>query len=87
MKSGFVSAISHTLTEREARVFQLRFGLEDEQSRTPEDVGHDCWIGTLVFSYLALDVSFVEPEALFCLVSVVWGRECVCLIRSMRSNV
>ena len=31
----------HTLTEREARVLQLRFGLEDGRSRTLEEVGRE----------------------------------------------
>ena len=31
----------HTLTEREARVLVLRFGLEDGRSRTLEEVGRE----------------------------------------------
>ena len=31
----------HTLSEREAQVLQLRFGLEDGRSRTLEEVGKD----------------------------------------------
>ena len=31
----------HTLTDREARVLQLRFGLEDGRSRTLEEVGRE----------------------------------------------
>ena len=36
-----VSEVLHTLTEREARVLQLRFGLEDGRSRTLEEVGRE----------------------------------------------
>ena len=31
----------HTLSDREARVLQLRFGLEDGRGRTLEEVGKD----------------------------------------------
>jgi len=33
--------VLHTLNEREARVLELRFGLEDGRSRTLEEVGKD----------------------------------------------
>ena len=36
-----VGEVLHTLTEREARVLQLRFGLEDGRSRTLEEVGRE----------------------------------------------
>ena len=36
-----VDEVLHTLTDREARVLQLRFGLEDGRSRTLEEVGRD----------------------------------------------
>ena len=36
-----VDEVLHTLTEREARVLQLRFGLEDSRSRTLEEVGRE----------------------------------------------
>ena len=36
-----VDEVLHTLTEREARVLQLRFGLEDGRSRTLEEVGRE----------------------------------------------
>ena len=36
-----VEEVLHTLTEREARVLQLRFGLEDGRSRTLEEVGRE----------------------------------------------
>ncbi len=36
-----VYEVLHTLTEREARVLQLRFGLEDGRSRTLEEVGRE----------------------------------------------
>ena len=36
-----VSEVLHTLTDREARVLQLRFGLEDGRSRTLEEVGRE----------------------------------------------
>jgi RNA polymerase primary sigma factor len=36
-----VDDVLHTLNEREARVLQLRFGLEDGRSRTLEEVGRD----------------------------------------------
>ena len=36
-----VEDVLHTLNEREARVLQLRFGLEDGRSRTLEEVGRD----------------------------------------------
>ena len=36
-----VAEVLHTLTEREARVLQLRFGLEDGRSRTLEEVGRE----------------------------------------------
>ena len=36
-----VSHLLRTLTERESRVLQLRFGLEDGQSRTLEEVGRE----------------------------------------------
>ncbi len=36
-----VNEVLHTLTEREARVLQLRFGLEDGRSRTLEEVGRE----------------------------------------------
>ena len=40
-----------------------------------------------VLGYLPLDVSLVKPKALFCLVSVVWRRKCVSLVRPVRPNV
>src|SRR5207244_4150676 len=36
-----VQAALRTLTPREGRVLQLRFGLEDGRSRTLEEVGHE----------------------------------------------
>ena len=36
-----VGEVLHTLSEREARVLQLRFGLEDGRSRTLEEVGRE----------------------------------------------
>ncbi len=36
-----VDDVLYTLSEREARVLQLRFGLEDGRSRTLEEVGRD----------------------------------------------
>ena len=36
-----VEDVLHTLSEREAQVLQLRFGLEDGRSRTLEEVGKD----------------------------------------------
>ena len=36
-----VDQVLHTLTDREARVLQLRFGLEDGRSRTLEEVGRE----------------------------------------------
>ncbi|MCH7606230.1 MAG: RNA polymerase sigma factor RpoD [Chloroflexi bacterium] len=36
-----VDEVLHTLTEREARVLQLRFGLQDGRSRTLEEVGRE----------------------------------------------
>ncbi len=36
-----VGEVLHTLTEREGRVLQLRFGLEDGRSRTLEEVGRE----------------------------------------------
>jgi len=36
-----VTDVLHTLNEREARVLELRFGLEDGKSRTLEEVGKD----------------------------------------------
>ena len=36
-----VDDVLFTLSEREARVLQLRFGLEDGRSRTLEEVGRD----------------------------------------------
>jgi len=36
-----VGEVLHTLTERESRVLQLRFGLEDGRSRTLEEVGRE----------------------------------------------
>ena len=36
-----VDEVLHTLTEREARVLQLRFGLEDGRGRTLEEVGRE----------------------------------------------
>ena len=36
-----VEDVLHTLTERESRVLQLRFGLEDGRSRTLEEVGRE----------------------------------------------
>ena len=36
-----VEDVLKTLSEREARVLQLRFGLEDGRNRTLEEVGHD----------------------------------------------
>jgi RNA polymerase primary sigma factor len=36
-----VDEVLHTLTDREARVLQLRFGLEDGRSRTLEEVGRE----------------------------------------------
>ena len=36
-----VDDVLYTLSDREARVLQLRFGLEDGRSRTLEEVGHD----------------------------------------------
>ena len=36
-----VEEVLHTLTEREARVLQLRFGLQDGRSRTLEEVGRE----------------------------------------------
>ncbi|MSQ05936.1 MAG: RNA polymerase sigma factor RpoD [Dehalococcoidia bacterium] len=36
-----VDEVLHTLTERESRVLQLRFGLEDGRSRTLEEVGRE----------------------------------------------
>jgi RNA polymerase primary sigma factor len=36
-----VGEVLHTLTEREARVLELRFGLEDGRSRTLEEVGRE----------------------------------------------
>ena len=34
-----IDDVLHTLSEREARVLQLRFGLEDDRTRTLEEVG------------------------------------------------
>ena len=36
-----VEDVLHTLTERERRVLQFRFGLEDGRSRTLEEVGRE----------------------------------------------
>ena len=36
-----VSEVLNTLTDRESRVLQLRFGLEDGRSRTLEEVGRE----------------------------------------------
>jgi RNA polymerase primary sigma factor len=36
-----VDDVLYTLSDREARVLQLRFGLEDGRSRTLEEVGRD----------------------------------------------
>ena len=36
-----ISDVLHTLTDRERRVLQLRFGLEDGRSRTLEEVGRE----------------------------------------------
>ena len=36
-----VDDVLHTLSDREARVLQLRFGLEDDRSRTLEEVGRE----------------------------------------------
>jgi len=36
-----VDEVLHTLTDRESRVLQLRFGLEDDRSRTLEEVGRE----------------------------------------------
>ncbi|MYD51923.1 MAG: sigma-70 family RNA polymerase sigma factor, partial [Dehalococcoidia bacterium] len=36
-----VDDVLYTLSEREARVLQLRFGLEDGRGRTLEEVGRD----------------------------------------------
>ncbi len=36
-----VADVLHTLSDREARVLQLRFGLEDDRSRTLEEVGRE----------------------------------------------
>jgi RNA polymerase primary sigma factor len=36
-----VHDVLHTLSDREARVLQLRFGLEDGRGRTLEEVGRD----------------------------------------------
>ena len=36
-----VTDVLHTLNDREARVLELRFGLEDGRSRTLEEVGKD----------------------------------------------
>ena len=36
-----VGEVLHTLTDREALVLQLRFGLEDGRSRTLEEVGRE----------------------------------------------
>ena len=36
-----VDEVLHTLTDREARVLQLRFGLEDGRTRTLEEVGRE----------------------------------------------
>tara|TARA_B100001750_G_C15028293_1_gene360506 strand:+ start:62 stop:535 length:474 start_codon:yes stop_codon:yes gene_type:complete len=36
-----VDDVLYTLSEREARVLSLRFGLEDGRQRTLEEVGHD----------------------------------------------
>ena len=36
-----VDDVLYTLSEREAKVLQLRFGLEDGRQRTLEEVGHD----------------------------------------------
>jgi RNA polymerase primary sigma factor len=36
-----VEEVLHTLTDRESRVLQLRFGLEDGRSRTLEEVGRE----------------------------------------------
>ena len=36
-----VAEVLHTLTDRESRVLQLRFGLEDGRSRTLEEVGRE----------------------------------------------
>ena len=39
-----VEDVLFTLSEREAKVLQLRFGLEDGRSRTLEEVGRDFWV-------------------------------------------
>ncbi len=36
-----VNEVLHTLTDRESRVLQLRFGLEDGRNRTLEEVGRE----------------------------------------------
>ena len=36
-----ISQVLHTLTDREARVLELRFGLNDGKSRTLEEVGRE----------------------------------------------
>ena len=36
-----VDDVLHTLSDREARVLQLRFGLEDDRTRTLEEVGRE----------------------------------------------
>ena len=41
MEKEQVEDVLETLSEREAQVLQLRFGLEDGRSRTLEEVGKD----------------------------------------------
>ncbi len=36
-----VNEVLHTLTDRESRVLQLRFGLEDGRNRTLEEIGRE----------------------------------------------
>ena len=52
-----VDDIIHTLTDREAQVLQLRFGLEDGRSRTLEEVGH-------VFGVTRERIRQIESKAL-----------------------
>ena len=47
----------HTLADREARVLQLRFGLEDGRSRTLEEVGRE-------FSVTRERIRQIEAKAL-----------------------
>jgi len=44
-----VGEVLHTLTERESRVLQLRFGLEDGRSRTLEEVGREFGVTREIF--------------------------------------